>query len=142
MSKATAIRALLAEFDPAVDEQWTEDGLPLLDVFPKETTRADIAAAAPHFSRENPVIETAATKEDIARDEAAERTNSLLGRKAELSKLITDKQRELMGTQQELAKLLAQLDDVERGLAREAPNAQTTIMDYLAAQRRRYEQKG
>lgn len=59
----TLIEALKA-LDPQNDEHWTKEGSPLLNVIEQLTgknySRAEISAAAPDFSRTNPVIEGSA----------------------------------------------------------------------------------
>lgn len=59
----TLIEALKA-LDPQNDEHWTKEGSPLLNVLEqlagKNYSRAEISAAAPDFSRTNPVIEGSA----------------------------------------------------------------------------------
>ncbi len=61
MSQET-IHAALQALDPKNDDHWTADGLPRLDVV-KAGTRAAVTAAAPNFSRANPVL-TPKPKED------------------------------------------------------------------------------
>jgi hypothetical protein len=55
------IQAALAKLDPANPDHWTNDGAPRMGaveelVGTKSVTRADVAKAAPNFSRENPVL--------------------------------------------------------------------------------------
>lgn len=68
------IRAALAKLDAKDDNHWTENGLPRLDAlgFSKAPLRADVTAAAPLFTRSNPVVEVAASQEPEAKIELPE----------------------------------------------------------------------
>lgn len=54
------LRSALSQLDPTDDSQWTQDGLPLLDVLGTLTntkvTRQQIAKIAPEFTRSNPIV--------------------------------------------------------------------------------------
>ena len=59
MTTADPILLALKQLDPAVDEHWTSDGSPRMEVVQKLTgndglKRADVVNAAPTFNRENP----------------------------------------------------------------------------------------
>lgn len=66
------IRALVT-LDTANDEHWTSEGAPRIDALQLEgVKRVDITAVAPHFRRDNPVIDTPAVVDDKAKAKAAE----------------------------------------------------------------------
>lgn len=61
-TETDAIRAALAKLDATNDDHWTENGNPRLDAlgFSSTPKRADVTAAAPLFTRSNPVLDAAA----------------------------------------------------------------------------------
>lgn len=71
------IRAGLTQLDPANDEHWTEDGLPVIGVMNKlvkgQLRRGEITEAAPGFNRDNPTLEMAlATEATVTTDQGAD----------------------------------------------------------------------
>lgn len=62
------IREALSNLDPFNDDQWTDEGAPLVDVLKellgRPVTRQEITDAAPHFTRENFVFEEPAVVEE------------------------------------------------------------------------------
>jgi hypothetical protein len=67
------IRLALAKLDPKNDDHWTETGNPRLDALglAKAPLRADVTAAAPLFTRTNPVVELPKPKAAAATVEQA-----------------------------------------------------------------------
>lgn len=57
--KNAAIVKALQQLDPKNDDHWTNDGLPRLDAIKGVSglKREDVTAAAPHFTKDNPVFE-------------------------------------------------------------------------------------
>lgn len=93
----SSIKEALEILDPADDEQWTEDGLPLVEIVRELTgnqnlKRKDITDAAPLFTRENSEpnedllkVVDAEIEELIAkRDEIANRLHRLFQRRNQL----------------------------------------------------------
>lgn len=125
----------LGLLDPTNDDQWTADGLPKVEALKLEgIRRADITDAAPHYRRDNRVIEPAvklAEPKPVSLDEQREvllREVESAAKAAQAAKVVYDR-------------LLVQLDEVERARAVRDGNRseQQTIMDYLEAQRQRRE---
>jgi hypothetical protein len=81
--QASDILSALETLDPEVDEHWTEDGAPRLDVVGKfipNVTREQVTRAAPLFTRSKPELpDLTAAKEEA---EAAQLTADELQRKA------------------------------------------------------------
>lgn len=61
------IREALSNLDPFNDDQWTDEGAPKIDVLKellgRPVTRQEIIDAAPHFSKDNPILDEAALEE-------------------------------------------------------------------------------
>ena len=144
------IEAALTGLDPRNAEHWTAEGLPSLKALGIEgIKRADVTAAAPHFTRDNPVLTTpdeeAKEQAKISAAEAAEAAKAELGtieeQKAALQLNIDRKTHALNVAKQELQEAIGALDEIlqrefQAGAARKPIH---DIMDFVESQRKRRE---
>lgn len=144
------IEAALKGLDPRNAEHWTAEGLPSLKAIGIEgIKRADVTAAAPHFTRDNPVL---STPDDEAKEqakqtaaEAAEAAKAVLGtieeQKIALQLVIDQKTHALNVAKQELQEAIGELDAIlqrefQAGAARKPIH---DIMDFIKSQQARRE---
>jgi len=111
------IKEALAQLDPMVDEHWTADGLPRMDVVEglvgtKEITRQDVTEADPEFCREEALNRAAEAEEndDDASAQVQERQEE--GQGEVVTKLDLDQQIQDMDA--EITSLQKARDDVAR----------------------------
>lgn len=137
-----AIKAALLKLDTKDNSQWTADGAPKLEALKLEgVKRADVAKAAPHFTRENPSLDTPAVIK--ARTEAAEAAGVAtpdaitvaLAERDDAKEVLAGAEEVMRDAQQEVRKAMAALDIKEQALAALVGKRSTQhdIMDYLAA---------
>lgn len=140
--KNKIIDALL-KLDQSNEDHWTADGLPKVDALEIEgVTRAQISEAAPHFTKENPVIETPAEVQDKAEAKAVEEAElDIDGKIAAQQEVVERKAKVLETVRREYDKEILALDELilEKAGSRKGRQPQHDIMDYLEAQKRRRE---
>lgn len=132
----------LGLLDPTNDDQWTADGLPKVEALKLEgIRRADITDAAPHYRRDNRVIEPAVKKDEQPVKLAEPKPVSLDEQREVLLREVESAAKAAQAAKVVYDRLLVQLDEVERARAVRDGNRseQQTIMDYLEAQRQRRE---
>lgn len=153
---ATIIDALQA-LDPTNDSQWTTEDLPRLDVMKellsRAVTREEVSAAAPTFTRSNPVVGAASdtteegdsedgtsedtedgTSEDI--DEGGEAEESLKSRLAEVRADINNLRRVEKAIMDRLDAIVVTREK------KEGPQTYTSVIQaYQAARRKEVEEK-
>lgn len=134
------IREALLGLDPQNDEHWTADGAPRLDVLAnalgdQKVTRADVLAAAPGFSRENPVLQD-------PEPEAKEQPEALdlQALEAELVKARAEKE----AAERRYLAVRAQVDAARTAQAEAEGHVDVTvhIQQYLATQKARRQAEG
>lgn len=144
------IIAALKGLDIRNNEHWTAEGLPSLKALGIEgVKRVDVTSAAPHFTRDNPVIDTPAKADEKSREqeivEAEEKAKAQLGtieeQKARLQLVVEAKAKAMEEARKEYLAAIADLDAVVRqemvaGVARKPIH---DIMDFVKAQREQRE---
>lgn len=135
----------LKKLDPAADDHWTADGLPKVEALGIEgVKRADVTKAAPHFKRDNLVIDTPAVVKAAAEAAKPEPAKpSLDERRKVASDALAAATKVLKDATKAYDKALVELDDIEREaeVITGRHHEQQTIMDYLAAQKKLREEK-
>lgn len=139
------IIAALKSLDPSNSDHWTSEGAPRIDALKIEgIKRADITAAAPHFSRDNPAIETPATSADkeakaLKDAEQAKKLILTVEEKRVAAQLVVDeKQALLMRAKRAYDEAVADLDVLTREGEAAGSNRQSIhdIMDFIGAQQK------
>lgn len=130
----------LKRLDLTKDEHWTADGLPKVEALGIEgVKRADVTKAAPHFKRDNPVIETPAETKAQAEAQAAKAAQPTLEERHTAAKEKVDATYKVLHDAKKAHDAaLQELDLLEREIMVETGrrNPQHGIMDYLAAQKK------
>lgn len=139
------IIAALKSLDPNNADHWTAEGAPRIGALKIEgIKREDITSAAPHFSRDNPVIETpavSADKEAKALKDAELAKKLLLTNEEKLisARLVVDeRQAELMRAKRAYDEAVAVVDALTKEQEAVGSNRQSIhdIMDFIGAQQK------
>lgn len=146
------IQAALKGLDARNNDHWTAEGLPSLKALGIEgVKRADVTAVAPHFTRDNLVIETpdekakeeaVATAAELA-EKAKEELGTIEEQKVKLKIIIDQKTLALQHARADLEEAVANLDKLLHAefVAGAARKPIHDIMDFVAAQQKQREAK-
>lgn len=132
----------LKRLDPANEAHWTADGLPKVEALGIEgVKRPDVTKAAPHFKRDNLAIDTPAVQAEKAKPAPATMTLEDLRKQAEAEAAVTldvlNKARKAHDNAvSKLDGIIRQIEIIDGKRSEQA-----VIMDYLASQAKRREQK-
>lgn len=138
MSKE-AIQEALLKLDTENAEHWTADSLPKVEALGIEgLKRKDITEAAPHFTRDNPTIDTPAVKA-----EPVVVPKTLEDRLKEAAEEVNLAHKAAYDANQRYNKAIGLHDMLTREAAaiHGQRNSQHDIMDYLASQRKLREEQ-
>lgn len=147
---ANKIREALAKLDPANDMHWTSDGSPRMDVVEdlvgdKSIKRADVTAAAPAFTRENPVLDPAPAAQEPSPTNPEEPTDldELEARLAEAEARLAEAEAVANAARRRMLDAQRARDAVieARDRARPVHENQLGIMQFLKSQARIREQR-
>ncbi len=120
--KETIIAALKG-LDPRNNDHWTAEGLPSLKAIGIEgVKRADVSSAAPHFTRDNPIVDTPADVAEKTREqeleEAAAKAKAQLGtiaeQKARLELIVQQRSKDLEDARKAYMAAVEDLDGLLR----------------------------
>ena len=133
------IQNILLTMDPTNDEQWTEDGAPVLSLFPEGTTRKEVTDAAPEFSREYAAEMLGKNAKDSRDEDGDGEVDAMENYRAKMNELTAEttelsKQRKQLDTQ--IAKnqhaLAVMAEFIQRNTPKSSDQAQR--MAYIASQ--------